>query len=102
MYQLLSGRNAISDRFYRALYAVLLTEGARGAAGVRGPQFLSLLVKAMKGDASLKRVSAFAKRLMQVCGWVLLWVWVGVCLAVVCVCVGGVRAWGLVRSEVAE
>lgn len=33
MYQLLSGRNAISDRFYRALYAVLLTEGATGAAG---------------------------------------------------------------------
>jgi ribosome biogenesis protein MAK21 len=33
MHQLLSGRNAVSDRFYRALYAVLLTEGARGAAG---------------------------------------------------------------------
>jgi len=36
MYQLLSGRNAISDRFYRALYAVLLTEGATGAAGEPG------------------------------------------------------------------
>jgi hypothetical protein len=33
MHQLLSGRNAVSDRFYRALYAVLLAEGARGAAG---------------------------------------------------------------------
>lgn len=33
MYQLLSGRNAVSDRFYRALYAVLLTEGGTGAAG---------------------------------------------------------------------
>jgi hypothetical protein len=35
VYQLLSGRNAVSDRFYRALYAVLLSEGARGAAGAR-------------------------------------------------------------------
>jgi hypothetical protein len=33
MHQLLSGRNAVSERFYRALYAVLLAEGARGAAG---------------------------------------------------------------------
>jgi hypothetical protein len=33
MYQLLAGRNAVSERFYRALYTVLLTEGATGAAG---------------------------------------------------------------------
>lgn len=33
MYQLLAGRNAVSERYYRALYAVLLTEGATGAAG---------------------------------------------------------------------
>lgn len=35
-------------------------------SGVRGPQFLSLLVKSMKGDASIKRVAAFSKRLLQV------------------------------------
>jgi hypothetical protein len=35
-------------------------------SGVRGPQFLSLLVKSMKGDASIKRVAAFTKRLLQV------------------------------------
>jgi hypothetical protein len=35
MYQLLAGRNAVSERYYRALYAVLLTEGATGAAGER-------------------------------------------------------------------
>ena len=34
MHQLLSGRSAVSDRYYRALYAVLLSEGARGAAAV--------------------------------------------------------------------
>jgi hypothetical protein len=36
MYQLLAGRNAVSERYYRALYAVLLTEGATGAAGEPG------------------------------------------------------------------
>ena len=36
MYQLLAGRNAVSERYYRALYTVLLTEGARGAAGAAG------------------------------------------------------------------
>jgi hypothetical protein len=34
--------------------------------GVRAPQFLSLLVKAMRTDVSVKRVAAFAKRLLQV------------------------------------
>ena len=65
LHQLLSGRQAISDRFYRALYAVLLQEGPR-ASGVRAPQFLSLLFKAMKADVSVKRVAAFCKRLLQV------------------------------------
>lgn len=36
------------------------------ATGVRAPQFMSLLVKAMRSDVSIKRVAAFAKRLLQV------------------------------------
>jgi hypothetical protein len=49
----------------------LLPDFTRPIPGVRGPQFLSLLVKSMKGDASIKRVAAFAKRLLQVgaAGW---------------------------------
>lgn len=43
----------MSDRFYRALYAAMLVEGAR--AGSKAPQFLSLLFKAMKVDPSAKR-----------------------------------------------
>jgi ribosome biogenesis protein MAK21 len=43
----------VSDRFYRALYAALLAEGAR--AGSKAPQFLALLFKAMKADPSAKR-----------------------------------------------
>jgi hypothetical protein len=35
-------------------------------AGARAPQFMALLVKAMKADVSVKRVAAFAKRLLQV------------------------------------
>eukprot|EP00878_Enallax_costatus_P023419 GHUV01024910.1.p1 GENE.GHUV01024910.1~~GHUV01024910.1.p1 ORF type:complete len:221 (+),score=30.96 GHUV01024910.1:653-1315(+) len=34
--------------------------------GVRAPQFMSLLVKAMRSDVSIKRVAAFCKRLLQV------------------------------------
>ena len=65
LFQLLAGRGAASDRFYRALYAALLAEGAR--AGGKAPQFLALLFKAMKADPSAKRCAAFAKRLLQVC-----------------------------------
>jgi len=64
LFQLLSGRNAVSDRFYRALYTALLLDGVR--AGSKAPQFLALLFKAMKADPSAKRCAAFAKRLLQV------------------------------------
>eukprot|EP00798_Chlamydomonas_sp_ICE-L_P018712 gene18712-25235_t len=63
MYQLMSARNSISDRFYRALYSVLITEGTTTSS--KAPMFLALLFKAMKFDVSSKRVSALAKRLLQ-------------------------------------
>jgi hypothetical protein len=65
MFQLMSARDAVSDRFFRALYAVLLTPGPV-ASGSRSSMFLSLLFKAMKADVSAKRCAAFAKRLLQV------------------------------------
>ena len=43
MYQLMSARAAISDRFYRALYAVLLSDGPTTSS--RAPMFLALLFK---------------------------------------------------------
>lgn len=43
MYQLMSARNAISDRFYRAMYTVLATDGP--TTSNRGPMFLALLFK---------------------------------------------------------
>ncbi|MEW5300806.1 MAG: hypothetical protein WDW36_003711 [Sanguina aurantia] len=65
MYQLMAARHSVSDRFYRALYAVLLTEGPTTSS--KAPMFLALLFKAMKSDVSVRRVSAFAKRLLQAC-----------------------------------
>lgn len=63
MWQLLAGRGAVSDRFYRALYAVLATDGP--CTSSKATMFLALLFKAMKADPSSKRVAAFAKRLLQ-------------------------------------
>lgn len=63
VWQLLSGRGASSDRFYRALYAVLGTSGPPTSS--KAPMFLALLFKAMRADPSAKRAAAFAKRLLQ-------------------------------------
>ncbi|GIL62556.1 hypothetical protein Vafri_16644, partial [Volvox africanus] len=63
MYQLMSARSAINDRYYRALYAALDREGPTTSS--RAPMFLALLYKAMQADVSVKRVAAFAKRLLQ-------------------------------------
>jgi ribosome biogenesis protein MAK21 len=64
--QLLSARAAVSDRFYRALYAVLLHPGApRGSSGAAG-QLLSLTFRSLKDDPRPARAAAVVKRLLQV------------------------------------
>jgi ribosome biogenesis protein MAK21 len=60
----MSSRNSVSDRFYRALYAVLASPEL--TKSTKAPMFLALLFKALKQDVSPKRVAAFAKRLLQV------------------------------------
>lgn len=60
----MSSRNSISDRFYRALYAVLASPEL--TRSTKAPMFLALLFKALKQDVSPRRVAAFAKRLLQV------------------------------------
>ncbi|CAL8467747.1 g7285 [Coccomyxa elongata] len=64
LFQLLSARSAVSDRFYRALYEVMLSPEV-GRTN-KAPMFLSLLFRAMRADVSSKRVCAFVKRLLQV------------------------------------
>ncbi|PIA53742.1 hypothetical protein AQUCO_00900373v1 [Aquilegia coerulea] len=59
-----SKNQVVSDRFYRALYSKLLLPAAMNSS--KAEMFIGLLVKAMKSDVNLKRVSAFSKRLMQV------------------------------------
>ncbi|XP_050227824.1 protein SLOW WALKER 2 [Mercurialis annua] len=61
----ISSKNQIvSDRFYRALYSKLLLPAAMNSS--KPGYVYGILGKAMKNDVNLKRVSAFAKRLLQV------------------------------------
>ncbi|RZC77535.1 hypothetical protein C5167_001718 [Papaver somniferum] len=61
----ISSKNQIvSDRFYRALYSKLLLPSAMNSS--KGEMFIGLLLRAMKSDVNLKRVSAFSKRILQV------------------------------------
>ncbi|KAL6996203.1 auxilin-like clathrin-binding protein required for normal clathrin function [Sarracenia purpurea var. burkii] len=61
----ISSKNQIvSDRFYRALYSKLLLPAAMNSS--KEEMFIGLLLRAMKNDINLKRVSAFSKRLLQV------------------------------------
>ncbi|XP_041015065.1 uncharacterized protein C4F10.09c [Juglans microcarpa x Juglans regia] len=61
----ISSKNQIaSDRFYRALYAKLLLPAALNSS--KAEMFIGLLLRAMKSDVNLKRVAAFAKRVLQV------------------------------------
>ncbi|WPT12707.1 Ribosome biogenesis protein NOC1 [Picochlorum sp. SENEW3] len=64
LYQLMSSQSSISDRFYRALYSVLLSREL--PTSTKAPLFLSLFLKAIKDDVSNKRVISFLKRLLQV------------------------------------
>jgi ribosome biogenesis protein MAK21 len=59
-----SKNQVVSDRFYRALYSKLLLPAAMTSS--KEEMFIGLLLKAMKTDINLKRVSAFAKRLLQI------------------------------------
>jgi len=65
--QMLAGREAASDRFYRALYATLLKPQLPRSAS--SAMFMSLLFRALKADVNPKRVAAMVKRLLQVRRW---------------------------------
>ncbi|GAB4813011.1 hypothetical protein N2152v2_000057 [Parachlorella kessleri] len=67
LFQLMTSRSSVSDRFYRAMYSAL--ESPELTRSTKAPMFLSLLFKAseaLQADVSHKRVSAFAKRILQV------------------------------------
>eukprot|EP00163_Fabomonas_tropica_P015134 TRINITY_DN275_c0_g3_i1.p1 TRINITY_DN275_c0_g3~~TRINITY_DN275_c0_g3_i1.p1 ORF type:complete len:535 (+),score=228.44 TRINITY_DN275_c0_g3_i1:237-1607(+) len=60
----MSKRQTVSDRFYRALYSILLSSELRKSSKIA--ILLNLLHKALKADGSVPRTQAFVKRLLQV------------------------------------
>jgi ribosome biogenesis protein MAK21 len=64
LHQLMLKNQAVSERFYRALYAILLSSSLTKSS--KAEMFLGLLFKALKSDINSDRMSAFAKRLTQV------------------------------------
>ena len=65
IFQVQTAHEMVSDRFYRALYAIILDR--RLFASSKQSMYLNLLFKALKSDASLKRVRSFIKRIVQSC-----------------------------------
>ncbi|XP_042562955.1 CCAAT/enhancer-binding protein zeta [Clupea harengus] len=64
LFQVMDSQQAISDRYFVALYRKLLDPGL--AQTSRQSMFLNLLYKSLKADIVLRRVKAFVKRLLQV------------------------------------
>ena len=62
--QLSSLHHAAFDRFYRTLYESLLD--ARLVGSSKQQMYLNLLYRSLKADVNVRRVKAFAKRIMQV------------------------------------
>lgn len=61
-----SSKNMASDRFYRTLYESLLDP--RLVTSSKQALYLNLLLRALKNDVDVRRVKAFAKRMLQVAG----------------------------------
>ena len=68
LYQLIADDSAspLAARYYRALYALLLSWDVQ-VVSARFGLFLNLLYRSMKSDVEERRVMAFVKRLLQVC-----------------------------------
>lgn len=58
-----SEKSAISDRYYRALYGLILDQRLYDCS--KQAMFLNLLYKSLKADISLERVQSFLKRILQ-------------------------------------
>eukprot|EP00029_Vermamoeba_vermiformis_P005630 TRINITY_DN2009_c0_g1_i1.p1 TRINITY_DN2009_c0_g1~~TRINITY_DN2009_c0_g1_i1.p1 ORF type:complete len:1053 (-),score=358.53 TRINITY_DN2009_c0_g1_i1:41-3163(-) len=65
IYQVMSAQDFITDRFYRALYDILLHRDLFKSS--KQTMFLNVLYKTLKNDNNLARTVAIVKRLLQVC-----------------------------------
>jgi ribosome biogenesis protein MAK21 len=61
----MTAQMSLSDRFFRALFASLLSDDLRRSS--KTSMFLALLLKALRGDSNEQRVVAFIRRMLQVC-----------------------------------
>ncbi|KID99416.1 CCAAT-box-binding transcription factor, partial [Metarhizium majus ARSEF 297] len=59
-----AARNLATDRFYRTLYESLLDP--RLVTSSKQAMYLNLLLRALKSDVDVRRVKAFAKRMLQI------------------------------------
>src|SRR5450756_2363213 len=62
--QLATSKHVAVDRFYRTLYESLLDP--RLITSSKHALYLNLLYRALRSDLNIKRVKAFAKRILQV------------------------------------
>lgn len=65
LYQVMDSKEAVTDRFYSALYRKILDPALPTSS--KQAMFLNLLFKSMKKDQCISRIKAFIKRLFQVC-----------------------------------
>ena len=63
--QVMDGKQAVSDRFFRAVYEKLLDPDLLTSS--KQAMFLNLVYRSLKVDPAVNRVKAFVKRLLQVC-----------------------------------
>lgn len=61
-----SARNLATDRFYRTMYESLLDPLL--VTSSKQSLYLNLLLRALKDDVDVRRVKAFAKRMLQIAG----------------------------------
>ena len=65
IHQIMDKGESATDRFYSALYRKVIDPNL--ATSTKQALFLNLLFKSMKRDQSVKRTTAFVKRILQMC-----------------------------------
>ncbi|EFJ10114.1 hypothetical protein SELMODRAFT_427445 [Selaginella moellendorffii] len=64
LHQILAKHQTVSERFYRALYSVMLSPALLKSSKIE--MYLALVFKVLRSDVSTSRTCGFIKRLMQV------------------------------------
>lgn len=68
LFQVMEGRQAVSARYYRALYQKLM-DPQLTLRSAQQAMFLNLLFKSLKSDPEFTRIKGFLKRILQSCSY---------------------------------